>query len=89
MIALQDLVDQGINLDELDLNNANLEGIELNGVEIKKGFFMGANLKKATMHLANLQNGNFKKGIWAQLRNSFWQPEFFQFYLGQLQQCRF
>ena len=61
VIALQDLVDQGINLDELDLNNANLEGIELNGVEIKKGFFMGANLKKATMHLANLQNGNFKK----------------------------
>ncbi|MGC6422716.1 MAG: pentapeptide repeat-containing protein [Flavobacteriaceae bacterium] len=60
IIALQDLVDQGINLDELDLGNANLEEIELNGVEIKNGNFMGSNLKKAEMHLANLQKGNFK-----------------------------
>jgi uncharacterized protein YjbI with pentapeptide repeats len=61
VIALQDLVDQGINLDELDLSNANLEGIEMNGVEIKKGIFVGANLNSAVMHLANLQKGNFKK----------------------------
>ena len=61
VIALQDLVNQGINLDELDLNNANLEGIELNGVEIKKGLFVGSYLKGAVMHLANLQKGNFKK----------------------------
>lgn len=63
VIALQDLVDQGINLDELDLNNANLEGIEMNGVEIKKGIFTGANLNNAVMHLANLQKGNFKKAF--------------------------
>ena len=61
VIALQDLVDQGINLDELDLNNANLEGIEMNGVEIKKAIFTGANLSNAVMHLANLQKGNFNK----------------------------
>lgn len=61
VIALQDLVDQGINLDELDLSNANLEGIEMNGVEIKKGIFVNANLNNAVMHLANLQKGNFKK----------------------------
>lgn len=61
VIALQDLVDQGINLDELDLSNANLEGIELNGVVIKKGLFVSANLSNAVMHLANLQKGNFKK----------------------------
>lgn len=60
VIALQDLVNQGINLDELDLKNANLEGIELNGVEIKKGLFVGSYLKGAVMHLANLQKGNFK-----------------------------
>ena len=59
IVALQDLVDQGINLDELDLNNANLEGIEINGVEIKKGIFTGANLSDAVMHLANLQKGEF------------------------------
>ena len=63
VIALQDLVDQGINLDELDLSNANLEGIELNGVEIKKGLFVSANLSNAVMHLANLQKGNFKKAF--------------------------
>jgi len=61
VIALQDLVDQGINLDELDLNNANLEGIEMNGVEIKNGIFTGANLSEAVMHLANLQKGDFSK----------------------------
>ena len=59
VIALQDLVDQGINLDELDLGDSNLEGIELNGVELKKGNFKGCNLKKAEMNLANLQKGNF------------------------------
>ena len=59
IVALQDLVDEGINLDELDLNNANLEGIEINGVEIKKGIFTGANLSDAVMHLANLQKGEF------------------------------
>lgn len=59
IIALQDLVDQGINLDELDLGDSNLEGIELNGVELKKGNFKGCNLKKAEMNLANLQKGNF------------------------------
>ncbi|MGC6478778.1 MAG: pentapeptide repeat-containing protein [Flavobacteriaceae bacterium] len=59
IIALMDLVDQGINLDELDLGDSNLEGIELNGVELKKGNFKGCNLKKAEMNLANLQKGNF------------------------------
>ena len=33
IIALQDLVDQAINLDELDLFDSNLEGIELNGIQ--------------------------------------------------------
>jgi len=61
VIALQDLVDEGINLDELDLNNANLEGIEMNGVEIKNGIFIGANLSDAVMHLANLQKGDFSE----------------------------
>ena len=60
VIALQDLVDQGINLDELDLSNSNLEKIELNGVEIKGGNFMSANLQKSEMHLSNLQKSNFK-----------------------------
>lgn len=60
IIALQDLVDQAINLDELDLFDSNLEGIELNGIEIKNGNFKKSNIRKAKMHLANLQKSNFE-----------------------------
>jgi len=79
IIALQDLVDQAINLDELDLNDANLEGIELNGIEIKNGNFKNSNLKKAEMHLANLQKSNFEFADAAGLKINYGNLSFCNF----------
>jgi hypothetical protein len=59
LIALEDLVDLGVKLEELDLSNSNLLEIEMNGAEMNKSNFKNAILKHAILNLTTFQKSNF------------------------------
>ena len=58
IIALEDLCDDGISLEEINLNGAILNGIEMNGVNISKANLCNAQLVNAELFYANLNNVN-------------------------------
>ena len=60
LIALEDLVDMGVKLEELDLKNSNLLEIEINGAEMNRSSFEGSVLKHSTLNLTQFQKCDFK-----------------------------
>lgn len=59
LIALEDLVDMGVKLEELDLSNSNLLEIEINGAEMNKSNFQNASLSHATLNFTKFQKSDF------------------------------
>ncbi|MDC1011627.1 pentapeptide repeat-containing protein [Flavobacteriaceae bacterium] len=60
LIALEDLVDMGVKLEELDLKNSNLLEIEINGAQMNRSSFEGSVLKYSTLNLTQFQKCDFK-----------------------------
>ncbi len=56
IIALEDLCDDGISLEEIDLSNAKLNGIELNGINLSRAKLQKTQLVNAELFYANLNN---------------------------------
>ena len=56
IIALEDLCDDGISLEEIDLSKAKLNGIEMNGVNLSNANLSEAQLVNAELFYANLNS---------------------------------
>ncbi|MDA7819472.1 pentapeptide repeat-containing protein [Flavobacteriaceae bacterium] len=59
LVALEDLVDLGVKLEEIDLSNSNLIEIEINGAEMNKSNFRNSTLKNSTLNLCKFQKCDF------------------------------
>ena len=56
IIALEDLCDDGISLEEINLSKAKLNGIEMNGINLSNANLSEAQLVNAELFYANLTN---------------------------------
>ena len=61
IIALEDLCDDGISLEEINLAGAKLNGIEMNGINISRANLSKAQLVNAELFYANLNNINLNE----------------------------
>ena len=61
IIALEDLCDDGISLEEIDLAKAKLNGIEMNGVNLSSANLSEAQLVNAELFYANLNSVNLSQ----------------------------
>ena len=65
--ALEELLEDGVSLTGVDLENAYLAGVDLHGAELTRSSFHGTDIRNSDFHRANLTDSDL---AWANLRHS-------------------